>query len=159
MYYSGLPAILNIDLNLMLIISRVTFLLFLHIYLLPTLSWSGTVLLPSDANRKPITSITSVLLPFVSYLLTLPRILAFALHFKQHVMKSLASLSRLIMCGDLSTSLRRFFQLPSYFSVQVNLNEVCPVWITLLPVTPFQYLNQLNGLHETWHERCVTGGY
>jgi hypothetical protein len=29
-YYSGLPAILNIDLNL--IISTVTFLLFLHIY-------------------------------------------------------------------------------------------------------------------------------
>jgi hypothetical protein len=33
MYYNGLPAILNIDLNLMLIISAVTFLVFLHIYL------------------------------------------------------------------------------------------------------------------------------
>jgi hypothetical protein len=33
MYYSGLPAILNVDLNLMLIISTLTFLLFLHIYL------------------------------------------------------------------------------------------------------------------------------
>jgi hypothetical protein len=28
MYYSGLPAILNIDLNLMLVISTVTFLLY-----------------------------------------------------------------------------------------------------------------------------------
>jgi hypothetical protein len=31
------------------------------------------VLLPSDIRRKPITSITAVLLPFVAYLLTLPR--------------------------------------------------------------------------------------
>jgi hypothetical protein len=38
--------------------------------LLPRLSWSWTVLLPSDTHRKPITSITSVLLPFVTYLLT-----------------------------------------------------------------------------------------
>jgi hypothetical protein len=28
---------------------------------------------PSDTHRKPITAITAVLLPFVSYLLTLPR--------------------------------------------------------------------------------------
>jgi hypothetical protein len=28
--------------------------------------------LPSDTYRKPITSITGVLLPFVTYLLTLP---------------------------------------------------------------------------------------
>jgi hypothetical protein len=34
------------------------------------LSWSWTVLLPSDTYRKPITSITVVLLPFVTYLLT-----------------------------------------------------------------------------------------
>jgi hypothetical protein len=35
-----------------------------------------TVLLPGDAYRKPITSITAVLLPFVThvYLLTLPLI-------------------------------------------------------------------------------------
>jgi hypothetical protein len=32
------------------------------------------VLLPSDTHRKPITSITAVLLPFVTHLLTLPRI-------------------------------------------------------------------------------------
>jgi hypothetical protein len=31
------------------------------------------VLLPSDTYREPITSITGVLLPFVTYLLTLPR--------------------------------------------------------------------------------------
>jgi hypothetical protein len=31
------------------------------------------VLLPSDTYRKPITSITSFLLPFVTYLLTLLR--------------------------------------------------------------------------------------
>jgi hypothetical protein len=42
--------------------------------LLPRLSWSWTVLLPNDTHRKPITSITSVLLPFVTYLLTLHRI-------------------------------------------------------------------------------------
>jgi hypothetical protein len=30
------------------------------------------VLLPSDAQRKPITYVTVVLLPFVTYLLTLP---------------------------------------------------------------------------------------
>jgi hypothetical protein len=32
------------------------------------------VLLPSDTHTKPITSITAVLLPFVTYLLTLSRI-------------------------------------------------------------------------------------
>jgi hypothetical protein len=32
-----------------------------------------TVLLPSDILRKPISSITVVLLPSVTYLLTLPR--------------------------------------------------------------------------------------
>jgi hypothetical protein len=31
------------------------------------------VLLPSDVHRKHITSITAVLLPLVTYLLTLPR--------------------------------------------------------------------------------------
>jgi hypothetical protein len=41
-----------------------------HAYLLHRLSWSWTVLLPSDTQRKPITSITAVLLPFVTYLLT-----------------------------------------------------------------------------------------
>jgi hypothetical protein len=44
-----------------------------HARLLPRLSWSWTVLLPSDTHRKHITSITAVLLPFVTYLLTLPR--------------------------------------------------------------------------------------
>jgi hypothetical protein len=38
------------------------------------LSWSWTVLLPSDTDRKHITSITAVLLQFVTYLLPLPRI-------------------------------------------------------------------------------------
>jgi hypothetical protein len=42
--------------------------------LLPELSWSWTVLLPSDIHRKPTTSITAVLLLFVAYVLTLPRI-------------------------------------------------------------------------------------
>jgi hypothetical protein len=45
-----------------------------HVHLLPRLSWSWTVLLPSDTHRKPMTSITAVLLPAVTYLLTLPRI-------------------------------------------------------------------------------------
>jgi hypothetical protein len=44
-----------------------------HTRLLPRLSCSWTVLLPSDTHRKPITSITAVLLPLVTYLLTLPR--------------------------------------------------------------------------------------
>jgi hypothetical protein len=44
-----------------------------HAHLLPRLSWSWTVLLPSDKHRKPITSITAALLPFVTYLLTVPR--------------------------------------------------------------------------------------
>jgi hypothetical protein len=34
------------------------------------------MLLPSDTHRKPITSITTVLLPFVSYLLILPHSLS-----------------------------------------------------------------------------------
>jgi hypothetical protein len=38
------------------------------------LSWSWTVLLPSDTHRKPVTSITAGLLPFVICLLTLVRI-------------------------------------------------------------------------------------
>jgi hypothetical protein len=48
-----------------------------HAYarLLLRLSWSWIVLLPSDTHRKPITSITAVLLPFVTYLLTLSLIL------------------------------------------------------------------------------------
>jgi hypothetical protein len=37
------------------------------------LSWSWTLLLPSDTHRKLITSITAVLLQFVTDLLTLPR--------------------------------------------------------------------------------------
>jgi hypothetical protein len=45
-----------------------------HARLLPRLSWSCTVLLPSDTHREPITSNTAVLLPFVTYLLTLPRV-------------------------------------------------------------------------------------
>jgi hypothetical protein len=46
-----------------------------HEVLLPTLSWSWTVLLPSDTYRKPVTSTIAVLLPFVTYLLALHRIL------------------------------------------------------------------------------------
>jgi hypothetical protein len=42
-----------------------------HARLLPRLSWSWTVLLPNDTHGKPITSITAVLLPFMTYLLTL----------------------------------------------------------------------------------------
>jgi hypothetical protein len=45
--------------------------------LLPRLSWSWTVLLPSDTYIKPITSITTVLHPFVTYLLTLPHNMVF----------------------------------------------------------------------------------
>jgi hypothetical protein len=37
-----------------------------HARLLPTMSWSWTVLLPSDTHRKLITSITAVLLPVAS---------------------------------------------------------------------------------------------
>jgi hypothetical protein len=44
-----------------------------HARLLPRLPWRWTVLLPSDTHRKSITLVTTVLLPFVSYLLTLPR--------------------------------------------------------------------------------------
>jgi hypothetical protein len=45
-----------------------------HARLLPRLSWSWTVLLPSDTHIKSITYITAVFIPFVIYLLTLPRI-------------------------------------------------------------------------------------
>jgi hypothetical protein len=43
-----------------------------HVRLLPRLSWNWTVLLPSDTHRKLVTSNTAVLLPFMTYLLTLP---------------------------------------------------------------------------------------
>jgi hypothetical protein len=43
--------------------------------LLPRLSWNWTVLLPSDRYKKPIMYITAVLLPFVTYLLTLSYII------------------------------------------------------------------------------------
>jgi hypothetical protein len=36
-------------------------------------SWSWTVLLRNDAHRKPVTSTTAALIPFVTYLPTLPR--------------------------------------------------------------------------------------
>jgi hypothetical protein len=39
----------------------------------PRLSWSWTVLLPSDTYRRPITSITTVILHLSTYLLTVPR--------------------------------------------------------------------------------------
>jgi hypothetical protein len=39
------------------------------------------VLLPSDTQRKPITSITAVLLPFVTYSLTLPLYIYYQYHF------------------------------------------------------------------------------
>jgi hypothetical protein len=45
-----------------------------HARLLLRLLWSWTVLLPSDTCRKLTTSITAVLLPFVTYLLILPRV-------------------------------------------------------------------------------------
>jgi hypothetical protein len=38
-----------------------------HARPLPRLSWRWTVLLPSETHRKPITFITAVLLPFVTY--------------------------------------------------------------------------------------------
>jgi hypothetical protein len=41
-----------------------------HARLLPRLSWSWNVLLPNDTYRKPVTSITAVLLPFVTYVFT-----------------------------------------------------------------------------------------
>jgi hypothetical protein len=41
-----------------------------YVRLLPRLSWSWTVLLPSDTHRQTITSITAVVLPFMTYLLT-----------------------------------------------------------------------------------------
>jgi hypothetical protein len=40
--------------------------------ILPRLSWNWTLLLPSYTHRKPTMSITGVLLPFVTYLLTVP---------------------------------------------------------------------------------------
>jgi hypothetical protein len=43
--------------------------------LLPKVSWSWTVLVPSDTHKNPITSITAALLPFVTYLQILPRTL------------------------------------------------------------------------------------
>jgi hypothetical protein len=52
-----------------------------HTLQLPRLSWSWTVLLPSDTHRKPSTSITAVLLPFVTCLLTLPRMLVSEMWF------------------------------------------------------------------------------
>jgi hypothetical protein len=41
----------------------------LNMHMLPRLTWSWAVLLPSDVHRKPV---TAVLLPFMTYLLTLP---------------------------------------------------------------------------------------
>jgi hypothetical protein len=43
-------------------------------YLLSILSWSSTLLLPSGTYRKLVTSISAVLLPFVTYLLIFPRL-------------------------------------------------------------------------------------
>jgi hypothetical protein len=40
-----------------------------------TSTWSWTVLLPSFTHRKPIKSISAVLLPFVTYFLTVPFII------------------------------------------------------------------------------------
>jgi hypothetical protein len=43
-----------------------------HARLLHGLSWSWTVLLPSDTRRKTITYVTAILLPFVTYSLIFP---------------------------------------------------------------------------------------
>jgi hypothetical protein len=45
-----------------------------HARLLPKLSLRWTVLLPTETDRKFITAMTAVVLPFVTYLLTLRRI-------------------------------------------------------------------------------------
>jgi hypothetical protein len=45
-----------------------------HVRLLPRLSWIWTLLLSSGTHRQFITSITAVLFPSVTCLLTLPRI-------------------------------------------------------------------------------------
>jgi hypothetical protein len=68
-----------------------------HARLLTWLSWSWTVLLPSDTYRKPITSITAVSFPFVTYLLTLPRMIYFSSNKRDYipaVMRSLCLESR-----------------------------------------------------------------
>jgi hypothetical protein len=59
--------------SLLAILTTKTSFLTWHAGLLPGLSWSWIVLLPSDTHRKPISSITAVLFSFVTYLLTLPR--------------------------------------------------------------------------------------
>jgi hypothetical protein len=46
-----------------------------HVHLLPWMSWSWTVLLPSDMYRKHIISITATLLLFMTYILTLLHII------------------------------------------------------------------------------------
>jgi hypothetical protein len=46
-----------------------------HARLLHRFSWTRTVLLPSDTHTKPITSIKAILLPFVTYLPILSRIM------------------------------------------------------------------------------------
>jgi hypothetical protein len=51
-----------------------------HAHLLPRLSCRWTVLLPSDTHRKRITSITAVLRPLVTCLLTLLRTYVFETH-------------------------------------------------------------------------------
>jgi hypothetical protein len=52
-----------------------------HALLLTRLSWNWILSLPTDTNRKCITPITAVILPFVSYLLTLPHMKCCAIYW------------------------------------------------------------------------------
>jgi hypothetical protein len=89
------------------------------------------VLLPSDRHRKPITSITAMLLPFVTYLLTLPPTSVFLLFFivllVQRLSKSIFNTqveSKYGLSPDLHFELR---SLPSRCAFHRRMNQTVSV--------------------------------
>jgi hypothetical protein len=75
------------------------------------------VLLPSDAHRKPVISITVVLFPFVTYLLTLPRINGISCIYGETVISKCPSGDIMRMCGCNSLE-----ALEGHFDITTSLN-------------------------------------
>jgi hypothetical protein len=79
------------------------------------------VLLPNDINRKPITSITTVLLPFVTYLLVLARTNTFYMnkwHLKFYVTCEALTSSNTTAC-DVSKGYQLLYESRGF--VETNL--------------------------------------
>jgi hypothetical protein len=88
------------------------------------------VLLASDANRKPIASITAVLLPFVTYLLTVPH----NSPCTQSMPDSNFMYRMLISCAPLCVGLCSYVRSGPCSEKEINLDQVFHLELTVTEV-------------------------